>query len=145
MDWCWPAFTWMITAATAAGAAPLPERQEVLSVERSWDRAIVTRDVNALDSILADDFLGIWIDGSVSRKADVLASVAKRKVEIDPFQTEDVVIRIYGDVAIVTGRFTQTLRLCERSETNSFRYTDTYRRTGGRWRALTAQATLVKH
>jgi len=140
----WLALLLALPAAAASAAPPGSEHETLLAVERSWDMAIVRRDASALNSILADDFVGIWIDGSVSRKADALASLAKRKVEIDPFETEDVLVRIYGNVAIVTGRFTQTVRLGDRSETNSFRYTDAYRRTAGRWRAVSAQATLIK-
>ena len=131
-------------AAALIAAAPADDEQALLAVEREWNEAVVKRDVKALDRIVADDFVLIWIDGSVSRKADLLKAVTGRKAEIDPFVTEDVLVRVHGDSAILTGRFAQTARLGERSETHNFRYTDVYRRTPQGWRAVSAHATLLK-
>ena len=108
-------------AVFLVAAAPADDRSDILAVERAGDTAGVKRDVAALDRILADDFLLVWINGQISGKRDMLQAVAARKAEIDPFETEDVNVRIYGDTAVVTGRFTQTAHLGERSETNQFR------------------------
>jgi hypothetical protein len=51
---------------------------------------------------------------------------------------------VYGDAAILTGRFTQTARLGERHETNQFRYTDVYHRTRRGWQVVSAHASLIK-
>jgi len=125
-------------------AGPLAQERQLLAIEREWDDAVVNRDAKVLERILADDFRLIWIDGSVSNKAELIAGVTNRKATIDPFSTEDVKVRIYGDTAILTGRFTQTARLGTRSETNSFRYTDVYVRKAGRWRAVSAHASLLR-
>jgi ketosteroid isomerase-like protein len=134
----------LLGLALALGAAHPNDRADLLAVERAWDMAIVKRDVKTLDRIIADDFQLIWINGQVSGKREMLEGVATRKVEIDPFETEDVKIRIYGDTAVLTGRFTQTARLGERHETNQFRYTDVYHRTKRGWQAVSAHASLIK-
>ena len=131
-------------AVFLVAAAPADDRSDILAVERAWDTAVVKRDVAALDRILADDFLLVWINGQISGKRDMLQAVAARKAEIHPFETEDVNVRIYGDTAVVTGRFTQTAHLGERSETNQFRYTDVYHRTRRGWQAISAHASLIK-
>jgi ketosteroid isomerase-like protein len=134
----------ILSAPVAMAASPRDDRAQLLALEREWDTAVVERDVATLNRILADDFMLIWINGQVSGKREMLGNVAARKAEIDPFETEDVIVRIYGNTAILTGRFTQTARLGERHETNQFRYTDVYRRTGRGWQAVSAQATLIK-
>lgn len=130
--------------ALSAAAPPANDEQALLAVEHAWNEAVVKRDVKTLDRIIADDFVLIWIDGSVARKADLIKAVTARKAEIDPFVTEDVLVRVHGDSAILTGRFAQTARLGERSETYNFRYTDVYRRTPQGWRAVSAHASLLK-
>ena len=77
-------------AVFLVAAAPADDRSDILAVERAWDTAVVKRDVAALDRILADDFLLVWINGQISGKRDMLQAVAARKAEIDPFETEDV-------------------------------------------------------
>lgn len=133
-----------VLALAAAHPAAAGDREDLLKLEAEWNAAIVARDVAVLDRILADDFLLVWIDGSLIRKPAMLSGAVSRKAEIDPFRTEDVEVRLYGDTAIVTGRFAQTVRLGEKSETNQFRYTDVYVLDGKRWRAVSAQAALIK-
>lgn len=131
-------------AFAAAAQSTGAERAELLAIERSWNEAVVARDVPRLERILADDFQLVWVDGSVTGKRQMLTAVAARQASIDPFTTEDVRIELLGNGAILSGRFTQTAHLGQRSETHSFRYTDVYRRQGGRWRAILAQATLIR-
>lgn len=138
------ALTIAIAVFLIAAALPTDDRSDILAVERAWDTAVVKRDTAALDRILADDFVLVWINGQVSGKRDMLQAIAARKAEIDPFETEDVNVRIYGDTAVVTGRFSQTAHLGERSETNQFRYTDVYHRTRHGWQAVSAHASLIK-
>lgn len=135
----------MLALALALGGAAQPnDRADLLALERAWDTAIVKRDVKALDRIIADDFQLIWINGQMSGKREMLEGTASRKAEIDPFETQDVKVRIYGDTAVLTGRFTQTAHLGERHETNQFRYTDVYHRTKRGWQAVSAHASLIK-
>ncbi|HZH43927.1 MAG TPA: nuclear transport factor 2 family protein [Lysobacter sp.] len=134
-----------VLLAFATAAIPAPRDEDALrALEHAWNTAIVERDPAALERILDDEFRLVWIDGSVSDKAAMLRGLATRKVEIEPFVTENVEIRIYGDAAVVTGQFSQTVRLGERSETNRFAYTDVYRRTAAGWRAVSAHATLLR-
>ena len=120
------------------------DNEEILAVGRRWSAALVARDAEALDSILADDFLMVWIDGRRIRKADVLAGTAARRTRVDPYTTEDVEIRIYGDTAVVTGRASLKLTLGEQAETSEFSYTNVYVREPTGWRAVSAQSVLTR-
>jgi ketosteroid isomerase-like protein len=116
----------------------------LLRVEADWNEAVVRRDAAALERILADGFVLVWVDGSVSGKRELIDAVKSRKAEIDPFTTQGVTVRFYGRTAVVVGAFSQTARLGERRETHTFRYTDVYHRQFGHWRAVSAHATLVR-
>lgn len=127
------------------GAALADDRAELLALERRWDEAIVRRDAAALETILADDFLLIGPNGAVADKAALIKGVADPDgVSFDPFETEDVRVRVYGEVAILTGHFTQTAHLGPRSETVQLAYTDVYHRTPQGWRAVSAHATVIR-
>jgi ketosteroid isomerase-like protein len=135
----------LLIAVPAWAAEPPPAlRAELLRLEADWNRAVAEKDAAALDRILAPEFQLIWVDGSVSHKADLLAGVRARRATIDPFTTEEVRVQVYGDTAVVTGRFTQTVRLGERSETGAYRYTDVYVRGPDGWRAVAAHATRLR-
>jgi len=131
-------------AIAAAGDTNASDPAEILAIERRWSSALVARDIDALEEILADDFVMLWIDGRQIRKADVLAGTAARKARVNPFTTEDVEIRVYGNAAVVTGRASLTICLDGRSETNEFSYTDVYVRSPSGWRAVSAQSVLSR-
>ncbi|MBA3678304.1 MAG: nuclear transport factor 2 family protein [Sphingosinicella sp.] len=137
-----------VAIASVAVAAPVSrpgssDHLQLLRIEQRWNDAVVARNAPELDRILADDFLLIWVNGAISTKAELIAAAVGRKAEIEPFRTEDVLVRVYGNVAVLTGRFRQTARLGARSEINSFRYTDVYRRSKRGWQAVSAHASLL--
>ncbi|MBD2705479.1 nuclear transport factor 2 family protein [Spirosoma sp. BT702] len=117
--------------------------REVLLTEVRWDEAIVRKDTALLRNVLADNFLLIGADGSLTNKDQLIRYVANPDIITDPFRTEDVQVRFAGETAIVTGRFNQTQHYKGAVYRNAFRYTDVYVRQKGIWKALTAQSTRI--
>jgi len=51
------------------------EGGRVLGLETAWNHAIEAKDTKALDMLLANTFIAVEIDGSVSSKSEFLASI----------------------------------------------------------------------
>ena len=77
---------------------------EVIEVARSWDRAMVVNDPEAIGAFMADDWTIIGTDGSIGDKPTFLELVRSRKLSHDVMESHDLNVRTYGDTAIVTGR-----------------------------------------
>lgn len=118
--------------------------EELKQLEREWDDAIVRKDLGALDRIIDDDFILIDDAGRITRKKELLEQIKTPDLVIKPFETEDVTVRIYGDTAILTGRFTQQGEYKGQSFTVHSRYTDVYIRRKGNWKAVSAHASTIK-
>ena len=101
----------------------------VQSVQRS--------DARRFEEILAPDFLNSNPDGTLVDRAGFLAQVAK-PVTISNLSTEDVRIRVLGDIAIIHARTTYT-RPDGRQAAG--RYTDIWARRQGRWLCVAAHVT----
>ena len=133
-----------ILATTPARAqAPEAVRAELLALEARWDSAVVRKDIAVLEQILAPSFVYIGADGSVSTRAEMLAGLRAPELEIDPFETRDVQVRLYGETAILTGWFEQTGRVGGRPYRVRSRYTDVYVREAGRWLAVSAHSSAL--
>ena len=134
-----------VLAAAPGGAQQAPEgvRAELLALEARWDSAVVRKDIAALEEIIAPSFVYIGTDGSVNSRAEVFASLQAPDLEIDPFDTQDVQVRLYGSTAVLTGWFEQTGRVGDQAYRVRSRYTDVYVREHGRWVAVSAQATSL--
>ena len=123
--------------------AQVQREQELRQVEKKWDTAIVARDIPVLDDILNDDFQFIDSAGNVHSKAEILEGIKSSKATTEPFETEDVQVRVYGTTAILTGRFTQRVIYEGKTYTGQFRYTDVYVKREGSWRAVSAHASRI--
>jgi hypothetical protein len=133
----------LATAPARAQVAPDAVRAELLALESRWDSAVVRKDIAVLERILAPSFVFIGADGSVSTRSEMLAGLQTPDLVIDPFETRDVQVRLYGSTAILTGWFEQTGRFQGRAYRVRSRYTDVYVRESGRWVAVTAHASAL--
>jgi len=68
--------------------------------------AQVAADAIALRRIYADDFLGIGPTGVMRNKEQVIADFTSHDLTYQSITTADVLVRIYGNAAVETGRST---------------------------------------
>ena len=109
-----------------------------------WDKAIVRKDRAAIADNMAEDFRQIDGDGDFEDKASFVDGVVSPKLQIDPYTVEDFDVRIYGDVALLSGRTRMTGRYDGKPFTTNYRYIDVYVRKDGRWRIASVQITRLK-
>ena len=132
------------TGTVAAQTQPATtDEQTLVELERSWNEAFYAKDTEFLDSVLAEEFVATYDDGSLgdrNRELELSASFNQRVISATP---EDFTVRVYGDAAVIW--FTLRLvglRQGQRAEV-SFRYTDVWVRRDGRWQCVSAQSTRV--
>jgi ketosteroid isomerase-like protein len=111
---------------------------EVLEqLNRDYVASVQNSDVRRFDEILAEEFYCSNPDGSLVDRAAFLAQTA-RPVSITGLEPRDVVIRLFGDVAIIHAR---TFYRTAEGEARSGRYTDVWARRDGAWLAVSAHVT----
>ena len=128
------------TPASSA-AAHTHEEEIVLRVQREWMEATRDNDVAALERILADDYTYTDSRGRVSNKADSLRYARAARNHMKAFYTSDEKARVYGDVAIVTGRMRVEGVAGGEPYDAEVRFTDILARVDGQWRAVAAHAS----
>ena len=142
--------SWMLAAACLAVAAPADSqpdrstRETLIELERSWNDAVYTGDVDVIEDLLADEFRGTYDDGSRGDKARELELVANFNQAVISAVQDDFRVAIYGDTAVVW--FTLHLvglRQGQEAEL-TLRYTDVWIRRDGRWQCVSAHSTRVQ-
>jgi ketosteroid isomerase-like protein len=73
---------------------------EVLAAEERRCAAIAAQDWAALAAIVGDDFTYTHSTGTTQDKAAWIAGIAKRRRAVEH---DDLVVRAYGDVALLSG------------------------------------------
>src|SRR3989441_2387561 len=80
--------------------------QDIIKLEQTVTDAQFKKDRAALERLLADDYLYTHSNGSVLNKAQEIAESMSSDVQWTDSKFADLKVRIFGDVAVLTGRQT---------------------------------------
>ena len=108
-----------------------------------WDKAIVRKDRAAIEHNMAGDFRQIDGAGNVESKASFVDDLVSPDLVIDPYTVEDFDVRLYGDVALLSGRTRMTGRYKGEEFTSHYRYIDIYVRRDGEWKIVSVQISRI--
>ncbi len=143
---------WLVIALSAsASAADHPQsveslhdvraERELRQLNRDVAEMQVRKDVKAADRLLAEDYVFLQADGHVSNKAQNLAVLRDAAFVCEAFATQDVVVRVYGDVGVITGLVIMRATYAGQDVGGEFLYTDVWAKRDGRWQTVVSQAT----
>jgi len=129
-----PLFTPLAHVRSAGDHAK--DRAYIRQSESDWAESLVTNDVSVLERILADDFVGVEIDGSHYTKADAIKEYRTQPSEFVSNHLNEVEIRFYGDAAVAQGSESWKKK---NGTAGKFVWTDTWIRRGGKWQVVAAE------
>ena len=104
----------------------------------------VAQDRAAIEANMADDFRQIDGDGDVEDKASFLEGILSPRLVIHPYAVEDFDVRLYGDVALLSGRTRMTGAYDGKPWSSHYRYVDVYVRRNGRWQVANVQISRIR-
>lgn len=117
------------------------DKAELLRLEKVWNDAHINGNADALDALWADDLTVTVPKMQVLTKADALAFARSGKMKFQRYETTDVVARVYGDAAVVSGRLQRTRTINDKELSDDWRFTKVYIRSSGKWRVVSWQAS----
>jgi ketosteroid isomerase-like protein len=137
--------TSVVPVATSGSEDPSSEEQ-IRSLVREWDTAYLSHDTTALTSILADDYEMVDAAGEfISRTDYVIGATSATALlpEGENGASTGLLVRMYGDTAVVTGRsrFKGVPRNRLLAAGIEVVFTDLFVRVGNQWRAVATHAT----
>jgi ketosteroid isomerase-like protein len=115
----------------------MSDLETLQSLNREYIDSVQNGDVRRFDQILATEFYCSNPDGTLVDRAGFLEQTA-RPVTISGLQAQDVLIRRFGDTAIIHGRTRYTTPDGRQA---AGRYTDVWVRQGDTWKAVSAHVT----
>lgn len=136
-------------AALAIAQHPHPRHKEELKrqvekLEEAWRTAQLNGDVEAMDRLLSDDYIGITMNGQIVTKAQQLDRMRSRTVAVSKIDLDDVKVKLIGQTAVVTSRAEVAGTNDGQPIEGTYRYTRVYARTpNGSWKITNFEATRV--
>jgi hypothetical protein len=122
------------------GASAATTREEVLAAEAKRFDALVKRDIEAVNQLMADDLIYTHSSGVRQTKAEVFSLFSSGRIVYKSIEASDQHVRVVGNVGVITG----AIRLVYNDGTDHLIdsvYTDVYVKRDWRWQLLAWQST----
>ena len=136
----------ILSAAAATGAQTRTvksDQQILIQLEQDWDAAFRRKDLPFIETVLADEFVATYSDGSRGDRTKELALAAEFNLQIDSSTLDEFIVKIYGDTAVVW----MSQHLVGPSKGSqlkvTFHYVDVFVMRAGRWQCVASQSTRV--
>ncbi|WP_019812764.1 nuclear transport factor 2 family protein [Saccharomonospora saliphila] len=125
---------------------PGEDERELWETARAWQRAMVANDAGALSRFVSHDWVRVDQTG-VGTREEFLSLVAARELTHSAMRTIEGSerVRVYGDLAVVTARVTNTAHYRGREFHADEWTTDVFRRGEQGWVCVLSHVTPVEH
>jgi ketosteroid isomerase-like protein len=118
--------------------------RQIVEMERLSKEASLHRDSDFSMHTLADDYVAITPLGQVTTKKDAITARRSGQLRYEAMNITDMVVRVYGDTAVVTARADVKGRQLGEDFSGPYRYTRIWVRRNGQWQVVSYQATVTQ-
>lgn len=123
---------------------PSDETQDLLALDEARARALVSVDIAALERITGEDYVHVESSGKRRSKAEFIEGLRHGEYRFDSFTIDENAVSIYGDTAVLTGRYHNDIRTAAGLQPTKYaRHIRVYVRRGDGWVNVAHQATAV--
>jgi ketosteroid isomerase-like protein len=115
--------------------------EELLKLEKEFAQAVASNNADALDRLLADDWIIVEPDGGLIDKARFLGVIRSGALSHESMESTDLKVRVYGNTAVVTGLTTSKGKFMGQDFISCERATDIFVNQANRWQCVFTQLT----
>jgi ketosteroid isomerase-like protein len=133
----------LVGAIAQQKKAVVNDEAALKAIEDKWDAASVKGDVNTLGQIFHDSFISTNTEGVVHTKAEMLNEIKSGAVKYESSKVEDLKFFLYGNAAVVTGKWSGKVIEQGKPVESAERFTDMFIKEKGQWRCVAAHASPI--
>jgi ketosteroid isomerase-like protein len=118
--------------------------RQIVDMERQSKDASLRRDADFSVRTLAEDYVAITPLGQVTTKQETISARRSGQLRYEAMNITDMVVRVYGDTAVVTARADIKGHQLGEDFSGPYRYTRVWVRRNGHWQTVSYQATVTQ-
>lgn len=107
---------------------------ELATLERRLIVAVQRKDMATLAEIWDDNYFGTAPNGVTVAKKDLMTAVQDGVIVIDSIEPDDLFVRLFGDVAVMTGKAAVKATVVNDAIITNVRGTGIFVRRDGKWK-----------
>lgn len=124
-------------------ASDVSVEKSALDFQSARFTAMIDVDMERLEAFLADDLTYAHTNGWSETKSEFMSTVESGTINYMSVTPRDVEVRIYGDVAVMTGLAEMQGALGDRAVSFTIRFLDVSRRVGDSWQLVAWQSVRL--
>ncbi len=118
--------------------------RQIVDMERQAKEASLRRDADFSLRTLAEDYVAITPLGQVTTKKETVSARRSGQLRYEAMNITDMVVRVYGDTAVVTARAEVRGHQLGEDFSGPYRYTRVWVHRNGQWQTVSYQATVTQ-
>lgn len=140
---CGVIFLAQLMLAAIAFADDAAMKQSALEFQSARFKAMIEEDIESLEDYLADDLTYTHTTGRTESKSDFLSTIESREIDYISVVPRNVEVRIYGDLAVMTGLAEIHGALRDKEVSFTMRFLDVSRRADDSWQLVAWQSVRI--
>jgi ketosteroid isomerase-like protein len=131
------------SAAVASTAPESPEKvqAEILQLEKDWVAAIISKDVGALDRLLASDFNGTSPTGSTFPKERAIEEIKAGAYSVEKMDLDEASVNVYGNTAVVFTSQQEKSKYDGKENSGHYHFTNVWVKRDGKWQVVASHGS----
>ena len=119
----------------------MSDKTQLLEAFDRLKEAMFANDVETLDQLMAEEYVGYDPSGNPQDKALSLDAYSPGNAELDKYDVKEVDARVIGEVGIITGKGYIHGTFAGAEFEHDLRFLDLYIHRDGRWQLYLSQVT----
>ena len=136
------AVLWLAVIPLAPARAQESEAGNVRALELKMLDCYKLRQVEVFATVLDEDFVITFEDGSTYSKTGYLSYSASSSTRVEIAEIPEMKVRMHGDTAVVTGAYHEKGVDAQRAYDYRDRFTDVWMKKAGKWRLVAAHYSV---
>jgi ketosteroid isomerase-like protein len=133
----------LVSAGRPIRASASTDAEFIGFLEEAWVNAILQKNVNVLDRVMANDFTGVSPNGQRYTKEEAIADVRSGAYTVESMKVDNVKVRIVGDMAIVTYYQNEKSKFGDEDCSGRYVFTDVWVNRNDDWQVIASHGTPV--
>lgn len=140
---CFASLVGCVVAIIASSCANAPVardpeavKNELAALERRLIVAVQRKDMDTLNEIWDEQYYGTAPNGATVTKTDLMTAVKDGVIEIESIDPEDLKVRLFDDVAVMTGKAAVKAKVVNDVFAANVRGTGIFVNRNGKWKIV---------
>jgi len=136
----------MVSPAPAMRGKKMSVETALKDYENRWEASFASHDPSVSQPMMANDFVGVYWDGKMMNKSEMLSQIKKDKDTYKSAVNERLAVHIFGKNVAVVVETAHEKGTTKDGKTfdRQYRFTDTWVERNGQWQCAASQVMKIK-